>query len=333
MNGHFFTLPDGREIRRILLRDGELTASVLTLGAVLQDLRLAGTPWPLVLGSETPADYLDPMKFYGAIVGPVANRIAGASLEIGGKTHRLEANEGGRNTLHGGDSGTWAAIWKVAAQGPAHVVLSLDLADGHGSFPGNRRILAEYRILPPATLSLVILATTDAPTPINLAHHAYWNMDGTTDLSGHRLTIAAGHYTPVDSASIPTGEVRDVTGTGFDFRAGAALPATQDVDHNFCLADARRDRPEFAAELRGRHGPVLRIETTEPGLQIYDAARMNTAPHIGLMGQPYGGHGGLAIEPQGWPDAPHHPNFPSILLEPGQTYRQETRFILGRDGS
>lgn len=327
----FGTAPDGTVVQQVRLEAGALAAMVLTWGARLQDLRLAGTPWPLVLGSPTLSGYLGPMAYVGAVVGPVANRLAGAEAVVGERRHRLVANEAGRTTLHGGPRGTHARTWRIEAAEPAAVRLALDLSDGEEGFPGNRRLVAEYRLAPPATLTLTLSATTDRPTLMNLAPHPYWNLDGSADISGHRLRVAAERYTPTGPGLIPTGAVDPVAGSRFDFRAARGLHEARELDLNLCLAESPRGLTEVA-ELCGARGVRLTLATTEPGLQLHDAGRMATAPAIGLTGVPYGPRAGIALEPQGWPDACHHPGFPPILLEPGGGREQRTRLSLSRDG-
>lgn len=323
----FGTTAKGGAVQSIRLTSGPLAVSVLTLGAILQDVRLAGTPWPLTLGSGQLAAYEGPMDYFGAIVGPVANRIAGARAIIDGTEWVFEANEGS-NLLHGGPTGPHAEIWDIAEASDRAVRLSLSLAHGLGGFPGNRQISARYAVEDNA-LTLTLTATTDAPTLMNLAHHGYWNMDGTATIAGQRLQVAADRYLPVDAALLPTGEARPVTGA-FDLQQGRALDLHEGFDHNFCLCERPRDLTP-AAELAGQSGVRMVIETTEPGLQVYDAHGLSTAPHIGHAGEPYGRNAGLALEPQRWPDAPNHPGFPSVALKPGEVYQQVTRFTFGRD--
>jgi aldose 1-epimerase len=323
----FGTLPDGSKVRRLTLSAGELTVRVLTLGAILNDVRLGDGPG-LTLGSDRLEPYLGPMAFFGAVVGPVANRIAGATVDIAGRTYPLIANEKGRTTLHGGPKGTHGRVWHVEAEAADRVTLTLDLPDDAEGYPGNRRLAATFRVLAPATLELALSATTDAPTLVNLANHSYWNL-GPADLAGHRLQVAADRYTPVDADLIPTG-VAPVAGTGFDLRAGAPVGegAATALDHNFCLADARGPL-RFAARLTGPTGLAMTIETTEPGLQVYDARRQPpTGP--GHDGRSYGAYAGVALEAQCWPDAPHQASFPAVTLAPGEVYRQVTRWSFAR---
>ncbi|MFN3147630.1 MAG: aldose epimerase family protein [Paracoccaceae bacterium] len=321
---------DGRAVDAVTLAGGGLTATVLTRGAILNDLRLTGVPWSVVLGAPDLAPYEAGMAYYGAIVGPVANRISRGRAEIAGRTCVFEANAHGI-LLHGGATGTHAQVWEIAARDAASVTLATDLPDGLGGFPGNRHLRATYALPGDGVLELTIEADTDAPTLLNLAHHGYWNLDGTPDYTGHRLRIMAERYTPVDDLLIPTGETAPVAGTPLDFRAARALAPGRDarVDHNFCTGDARGGlRPVL--ELTGTSGVALAVETTEPGLQVFDGGNGAAAAFTGHDGRGLGPFAGMAIEPQCWPDAPHNPGFPPILHGPDTPYRQVTRFRLTR---
>lgn len=303
----FGTLSDGRAVQAVTLASAELSVTVLTLGAILQAVRLAGVAPSLTLGSNGLADYEGRMGYFGAIVGPVANRIGGARAVIAGQAQHFPPNEG-PNLLHSGPTGTHAQLWTVSEAAPQRLTLSLTLPDGLGDFPGTRRITAAYSLDGP-TLTLELTARTDAPTLMNLANHSYWRLGGDGQ-AGYRLTVAADSYLPVDAALIPTGEIRAVSGH-FDLRAGRVLDGAEAYDHNFCLAPAPRPLTR-AAELAGPAAHLL-LETTAPGLQVYS-----------------GNPEGVALEPQLWPDAPNDPAFPPILLTPGQTFRQTTRWTFTR---
>ncbi len=322
---------DGRTVHRIALARGALRAAVLTYGARLQDLRLDGVGWPLTLGSDSLAAYEGPMAYAGPVVGPVANRIAGASASLAGRTHAFEANDG-TSTLHGGTGGTHARVWRIVAATADAVTLALDLPDGLGGFPGNRHLVARFALGPGAAMTLALTATTDAPTWINLANHSYWTLDPAPTIAGQMLEVAAHHYLPVDDRRLPAGPPAPVTGTRLDFRAGRVLALPPDLDHCFCLAPARRPAPVLAARLTGRSGLALTLETTEPGLQVYDGSGLTSAPFRDLSGRETARFGGLALEPQGWPDAPNRPDFPSVALAAGGAYAQTTRWRLTRPG-
>jgi len=318
----------GRDVRAVTLSGGGLTLRLLTLGATVQDLRLVGVGWPLVLGAADPAVYSGPLLYVGAIVGPVANRIAGAQAWVDGRLCRFEANEGA-TLLHSGAAGLHARIWEIEAAGADQAVLRCRLADGEGGFPGNRTIRAAFTLAAPATLTITLTAQGDAATLINLAHHGYWNLDGTADTRHHRLTVRADSYLPVDAALIPEGPPRAAAGTQFDFRGGRSLAGAPPLDHNFCLAPARRPLAE-AATLTGASGVRLRVETTEPGVQVYDGRHFAVPQGAGTGGRGYGPFAGIAFEPQVWPDAPNRPDCPPALLRPGETCRQVTRFRFDR---
>ena len=317
--------PDGETVHRVTLANGGVTARIMTWGAGLTELRLGGTGHSLVLGSSEFAPYLSVMRSFGVIVGRVANRIAGGRAPLNGRMLDLERNENGVTTLHGGERGAGSANWRLDGHDASSCRLSIRLADGQGGFPGNLDLMATYRLEPDGAQTLTVEGRTDAPTFCNPANHAYWNLDGTPDLSGHRLTVHAQTYLPVDSHKIPLGPIQPVDGTRFDFRNARSviLPGDGLLDHNFCLDGGAALRPACRLEASTI---ILDVATSEPGLQLYEGAHINTAPFFGHGGQPYGRNAGLAIEPQRWPDAPNHPGFPSILLLPGQTYQQVSRF-------
>jgi aldose 1-epimerase len=322
----FGMLPDGQIVQVVTLRATGTCARVLTLGAALQDFRLPGVPHSLTLGSNDVAAYLGPMRYAGAIVGPVANRIGGARVTINCKPYALQANDG-ENTLHGGDTGTHAAIWQIAEAAADFVVLYCDLPSSFDGLPGNRRIMARYELAPMA-LSLTISAESDAATLMNPAPHPYWNLDGSLDIAGHHLRVDAETYLPTDAACLPTGAQTPVQGTRFELRAGHVL-TREGFDHNFCLSDAPTpQRP--VAWLTGRSGLRMTLETTAPGLQVYDGSGITSGGFNGHNGAPYHNFAGIALEPQFWPDAPNHTNFPSILLPPSTEFRQKTRFSFAR---
>lgn len=314
----------GQLVHVVTLSKGRLTVRLLSYGGILQDLRLAGHDPSLVLGFTELGPYQREGGFIGATAGRYANRIAGGHLKVDGAVFQLDQNFRDRHTLHGGHISTGRQLWDIDGQGPDNVRFVLTLPDGHMGFPGQLKVALDWRLSEDATLCLQISAQTDKPTVCNFAHHSYFNLTGRADMAGHHLNIAAEAYLPVDEDLIPTGEVTPVAGTEFDFRAPRQLPAGLPLDANFCLADARQPvRP--VAWLTTDHGPHLEVCTTEPGLQVYDGAHLCTNS-TGLNGAAYGPFAGLALEPQLWPDAPHHPHFPAAVLRPGEVYTQQTEF-------
>ncbi|MCG6884597.1 MAG: galactose mutarotase [Silicimonas sp.] len=285
----------------IRIGSDDLKIEVWPLGARLNGVWFRGIG-SLVDGAADESEARGAKKFNGAVVGPVANRIANGSAEIAGHEHRFETNESGVTTLHSGSTGVHAQTWEVADQTDTRLVLKLALADGLGGFPGNRVLTAIYSVEGPA-LEVEFRATTDAPTWMNLALHPYWRLSQ-TGRAGMRLAIAADSYTPVDERKIPTGAVAPVTGTIFEL--GALAEPDTGIDHNFCLAPT--DGPAVRAE--GDLGVRLGITTTAPGIQVYSGKDI-----------------GIAIEPQHWPDAMHQPGFPDISLMPGEEYLQSTTYL------
>lgn len=316
------TLPDGREVQRLTLRGGGLSATVLTLGAIVQDLRLDGIDHPLVLGAPDAASYLGPTRYFGAIVGRLANRIGNARFTLDGRDYRTDANFRDRHTLHGGSDGVDVHVWRIEARTPSSVTLSLSLPDGHMGFPGTIALTTRIA-LEDGALSFVLGATTDAPTPCSLTHHGYFNLDGSGDVRNHSVHIDADHMLPTTDDLIPTGEIAPVAGTRFDFRAPRPL-GPEPCDRCFCLSDGPRPlRP--VAWITGESGLALRVETTACGLQFYNGAYLRDVP--GLDGRIYGPQAGLALEAQAWPDAPNQPNFPDTILRPGEAWSETTRYV------
>lgn len=319
----FGQMPDGRRVERITLKGGGLTVGLLTMGATVQDLRLDGFDYPLVLGAETLAPYLGPMVYFGAIVGRFANRIAGGRFNLEGRQWQTNRNQQERHTLHGGEDGLHRQIWRVTTHDTDRVNLVVTLPDGHMGFPGRLHLVLDCALPGDGVLAFEMSATTDAPTLCNLAHHGYFNLDGSTDICDHTLQVAADHYLPVDSEQVPTGEICAVRGTRFDFRLPRAI-GDAGIDHNLCLSD-QWQTPRRVATLSGpRSGIAMEITTNACGLQVYDGAHLSDLR--GHDGRAYGSRAGVALETQGWPDAPNHAGFPPAVLRPGQTYRHSVRY-------
>ncbi|MEN8873919.1 MAG: aldose epimerase family protein [Pacificibacter sp.] len=329
MNKAFGATQNGQTVEAITLSAGDLSVTILTQGAILQDVRLKGVPHSLTLGSDDIRAYDKDFKYFGALVGPVANRLSNATAPLDGATLQLVANEG-ETSLHGGPDGIHQDIWTITDQSTDSVTLELNLPDGRGGYPGNRVITACFTAAAPAQLTLEISVTTDAATLINIANHSFWNMDGTASMAGHVLTVPADDYTPVDTNLIPTG-VASVEGTGFDLRTGSiiGLPDGERLDHNFCLTGPEGELKQ-ACTLTGTNGLSMSIETTEVGLQVYDAGANPSSAYIGHNCAHYGAFSGVALEAQRWPDAPNQDGFPPCELRPDETYQQTTRWTFSR---
>ena len=331
----FGTTPDGDEIREVTLAAGDLSVRVITLGAVIRDVRLAGIDHPLVLGFDGLDDYLKHSPHFGAVVGRSANRIARGRFSLDGHDYQLPLNEKGRNHLHGGSHGFGTRPWRLVDHAAASVTLALDSPDGEEGYPGAVAVKLRYIVEAPATLTMQIEATTDRPTLVNLAQHSYFNLDDSPTILDHQVRIFADAYTPTDADEIPTGEIVAVAGSVYDFRALRPIRQTRGgeqvvFDKNFVIDRAKAAARRPHARLQSpKNGLILDIASTEPGCQFYDGYMM-AVPVPGLEGRTYPVNGGCCFEPQAFPDAPNHPGFPSTVLRPGETYRQSTRYAFSR---
>lgn len=326
----FGQLEDGQSVYRVQLTGGGLTANILTWGAVLQDLRLEGHDAPLVLGFDGFDAYPAHSPYFGATVGRVANRIGNANFDVDGKSfHTDPNNSNGKHTLHGGSVGYGRRNWKIADLGTSHVYLTLEDTDGHMGFPGNCSVTCDYTLKDNGCLHIAYTVRSDAPTPANLAHHSYFNLDGGKDCRDHVVQILADQYLTVDEELIPTGEICDVEGSMFDFRTPKSI--RQDLaegtiyDNNYCLSDTRRGLQDVAKVHSDVSGVQMTVATTEPGLQFYAGHKVST-PEPGLMGQTYGAYSGFCMETQNWPDAPNHGNFPDSIVRPDEDLRQVSEY-------
>ncbi|MCV0425582.1 MAG: galactose mutarotase [Roseibium sp.] len=328
MRQDFGTLADGTPVEEITLKKGALEASVLTLGAIIRDLKVDGQS--VVLGFDDLESYLEHSPYFGAIVGRCANRIAGGRLTIGETRHQLDLNDRG-NHLHGGSTGFARRVWQVEQHDKASVLLKLVSDDGDMGYPGRVETLVRYTLTGSGALRVKISAKTDTTTPVNLTQHSYFNLDGSDTILDHTLEIAADSYLPVDDYLLPTGEIRKVEWTPFDFQDGRRLRRKVGeeavvYDHNFCLSETPRSQVEFAAALESGDGERrMEVWTTEPGLQLFDAANLNVEVP-GLSGKRYGAHAGVCLETQLWPDGVNRAGFPNVLLQPDETYNQVTEF-------
>ena len=328
----FGTTQAGEAVRRFTIRGGGLTANIIGLGAIVQDLRLSGHDAPLVLGYDRFEPYETDGAFFGAVVGRFANRIGGGRFTIAGNRYQTERNFLGKHTLHGGSEGYFHRPWTVSLHGRDFVTLTLHDPDGAMGFPGALDVTCTYRLKIPGTLSMELTATSEEPTLCNLAQHSYFNLDdgGAGDILDHRLMLNAGAYTPVDDEMIPTGVVKPVDGTPFDFRQARALRMEMEgeqlrYDLNYCLASSRGPLHQAAWVQGASSGVEMEVWTTEPGLQLYSGQYVApTSP--GLGGRRYKAFSGLCLEAQTWPDAPNRPYFPQATLWPGQIYHQVTEY-------
>ena len=329
----FGTTSGGEHVGIATLTGGGLTARVMTWGAALQDLRLAGHEPPLVCGFAEFAHYEKHSPYFGATPGRFANRIGNAQFTLDGTLHRLDANSAGGHTLHGGSHGIGKRIWQVADLGTSHIDLTLDDPDGTMGFPGNCRHTASYRLGGEGEVTITLTTRTDAPTIAGLTHHSYFILDDTGHVLDHEVQVDADRYLAVDDDLIPVQTV-PVEGTPFDFRKltrlGARIEDGFFYDHNLCLSETRRSLRDVACVRSPHSGVSLAVATTEPGLQLYGGHKVDT-PVPGLTGQRYGAHAGLCLECQVWPDAPNRSDFPCARLDPDDELRQVTRYTFTLD--
>lgn len=335
----FGVLPDGQGVEEITLTADGIEARVITWGAVLRDLIVrdrGDRARHVVLGLNTIEHYLAFSPNFGSICGRVANRIANAAMTVDGRTFDLSANFRGRHTLHGGAVGFSRRVWRIVSLAHDSVTLGHLSPAGEEGFPGTVEARCTWSVEAPGTLRVVLTATTEAPTVLNLAPHPYFVLDDAATVDAHRLTVAADFYTPTDEDGIPTGEIRSVTGTPYDFRAGRRVrdPDAPETGYDVNLVLRRAGAPpgllHVATLESGARDLALSVLTTEPGLQLYDAPRLDI-PVPGIGGRHYGPRAGLAIEPQRFPDAPNRSHFPSVILRPGEISRQESAFVFAWD--
>ena len=328
-------------------RSGAPTVSITNLGgyivAILAPDRL-GTVADVTLGYRDFAGYLGDTSFFGCLVGRYANRIAKGHFALDGRTYTLAVNNG-PNSLHGGPTGFQKRVWTArivsGADGDALELVYVSKG-GEEGYPGTLTAKVVYALRADGGLEIDYTATTGAPTVVNLTNHAYFNLagEGAGDVLGHEMQIEADAITPVDATLIPTGEVRPVEGTPFDFRTPVAIGARIDgadaqlkagggYDHNFVLRGKSGELRLAARVVEPKSGRVLEVLTTEPGVQFYSGNFLDGSV-TGKSGKPYVKRSGFCLEAQHFPDSPNQPSFPPVVLRPGQTYRQTTvyRFIV-----
>ena len=325
----FGKTPNNEDVQIIMIEGGGLTANIMTYGASIQDLRLTDHPAPLILGFNDFSPYLTEGRYFGATVGRFANRISNGQILIDGTPYQLDQNSDEMHTLHGGHLGLSQQVWTIADLGKSHVTLTLQDPHLAMGFPGNCEHICTYVMKENGTLEVTYTTTTDATTVAGLAHHSYFILDDTGDCLNHTVNIDADHYLPVDEHLIPTGQIRSVKASAYDFRKpkrlGTDLTGSVIYDHNFCLSGQRQGCRKIAQVTSEYSGISLSVSTTEPGLQFYAAHALSTKNN-GLIGKPYQAHSGFCLETQIWPDAPNRPDFPNSILRAGETIKQITQY-------
>ena len=317
---------------------------ILTLGCIIASLEVPdreGQPANVVLGRTTVADYLHRSAHLGAIAGRYANRIAGGRFAIDGVEYRLEANNG-PNALHGGRRGFDKVIWQASAGEAESLVLTYLSVDGEEGYPGTLAVKVTYRLEGDGDLRIDYEARTDKATILNLTNHSYFNLagEGSGDTLGHVLSIEADAFTPTDATQIPTGEIRAVRRTPFDFthpkpigesirEADEQLLIGHGYDHNWVLRGEGLRRA--ARVFEAGSGRVLEVLTDMPGLQLYTGNGLNGSL-TGPSGRAYRQGDGVCFETQRFPDAPNKPGFPSAVLRPGEVFTSTTIFRFSAEG-
>jgi len=341
----FGKTPDGQPVDLyVLTNKSGAEVSITNYGGAVVSLKVPdrnGKLADVVLGYDTVDGYVNDKSYFGALVGRYGNRIGHAQFVLDGKTYTLAKNNG-ENSLHGGIKGFNKAMWSAktfSKKGGQSLSLSYLSKDGEEGFPGNLKVTVTYIWTDVNTLMIEYSATTDKKTVVNLTNHSYFNLagQGSGDILGHLLTIQADQFTPVDSGLIPTGELRDVMDTPFDFRKPTAIGARiiQDdeqlnlgggYDHNFVLR-MPMDHGEYLAArvLEPASGRVLEVWTTEPGVQFYTGNFLD-GKTLGKGGIAYPKRSAFCLETQHFPDSPNQPKFPSAVLNPGERLHTITKY-------
>ena len=331
---HIFTLTNRNGIEARIMNYGGI---VVSLKAPDRDGKLAD----VVLGFDSLAGYIDsPSPYFGALIGRYGNRIGHARFTLDGVEYKLAANNG-ENSLHGGTRGFNKVVWTPRELPDGGLELNYLSKDGEEGYPGNLKVTVTYRLTDLNELSIDYAATTDKDTVLNLTNHSYFNLKGAGegDILGHAVMLNADRFTPVDAGLIPTGELRAVSGTPFDFRKATAIGARIDqndeqlklgkgYDHNWVL-----NKNDAALSLAARveepsSGRVLEVHTTEPGVQFYTGNFLDGTIK-GKGGKVYARRSGFCLETQHFPDSPNKPKFPTTVLKPGQRFHSRTvyRFL------
>ena len=334
-------MPNGAAVELYTLTNAKgMQAGIITYGGTVVSLTAPdrnGKYADIVLGMDDLAGYMKATAFFGALIGRYGNRIGHAQFTLEGKVYKLPANDG-PNTLHGGPAGfdkhVWSAVPGSSADGET-LELTYVSKDGEEGFPGTLTSKVVYTLTAKNELKIDYSATTDKPTVVNLTNHSYFNLagQGEGDILAHEVMIDAARFTPVDATLIPTGELRPVAGTPFDFTkptaVGARIEAADEqikfgmgYDHNWVLNKGAGGLTKAAEVHEPKSGRVMEVWTTEPALQFYTGNFLDGTLHG--KGKTYARRGALCMETQHYPDSPNQPSFPSTELKPGATYRTTT---------
>lgn len=331
---------EGKPVTRFTLKNkNNVVVKIMDYGAIVTDWIVPdaqGKAIDIALGFDNLEGYLKGHPYFGSNAGRVANRIAKARFTLDGKEYKLAANNG-PNALHGGLKGFDKVVWKAnPSQDKPAITFTYRSPDGEEGYPGNLDVAITYTLEDDNGLKIDYKATTDKATPINLAHHSYFNLNGhgSGDILGHTVELAASQYTPVDDTLIPTGKIEPVKGTPLDFtqpktigeRIGELKGTPGGYDHNFVVDREKGDQSlKSIAKVRANSGLTLEVLSTEPGVQFYTGNFLD-GTNVGKGQAVYRKNGGFCLEPQHYPDSINQPSFPSVVLKPGETYKQTTVF-------
>lgn len=331
---------EGKPVALYTLKNGDLVLQVTNYGARIPSIWTPdrnGDYDNVVVGRASLEAYVHPAgeRFLGACVGPVANRIGNAEFAIGDMVFRTPANEAGITTLHGGYKGLDNVIWDVKSVDESSIVLTYLHEDGQEGFPGNLSIEMKYELTPGNEFRITYSAVTDSPTPVNITNHPFFNLsgEGSGSIEDCVMTINASSYIPIDAHSIPFGGTASVEGTPFDFREphtigerigeeNEQLLNARGYDHNWCLDRKGEGMEQACTVYDPASGRFLEVLTDQPGLQFY-SGNFFDGSDVGSNGKPLIFRSSFALETQHFPDSPNHPEYPSILLNPGETYTHE----------
>lgn len=328
----FGMLPDGREVFKYIMRNSRgVEVHVINFGAIITSLVVPDKhhePGDIVLGFDNLEDYLGDHPYFGAMIGRYCNRIGGASFIIDGQTYKLTANEG-KNQLHGGARGFDKKLWTALPERmPDEVILKLmyESPDGEEGYPGNMIVQVTYTLDDDNDFSIALKAKSDRTTHVNLTNHSYFNLNNCRGtIYDHELMINADRYTVLDDENIPTGELKLVDDTPYDFRI--PKPVREDIrkigmgyDINYVLNKTAGELEKVAAVHDPVSGRTMEVLTTQPGVQLYTANYVDGIK--GKEGLIYNRHSAICLETQHFPDSPNHPEFPSTRLEPGEEYSE-----------
>ena len=318
-------MPNGEDVFQVTIESNDLQLKVLSLGAIIQDIRMKNVTHSLVLGYPRLEPYFINSGKLGAIVGRYANRISNGKATIDGKIYSLDKNQNQTHTLHGGIDGSATRNWKIIEYDKSKVKLLDKLPDGHMGFPGNLTVETTYNVNK-TSIDIFIEASTDKTTLCNFTNHSYFNLDGAKNIANHSLIVNCDTVLTVDTNGIPSSEPVSTKELALDFKKSRKLNENgkpTEIDHNFCISNTRQNLRTNA--IVSAKNISLELLSTEPGLQIYTGKALDSGSDKGWGKFPYKEFAGIALEPQIWPDSPNQSSFPSPYLRPHERYKHHTR--------